>query len=249
MGCPHDVDLGDDLTFSITTHHPDTASLADADGLPTYTVFEELGPAALLSGSMVRVDTGSYVQKITCSLANGFAQRKSYTIFVTASVAGVTARLPFNFRVYDPWSEPTRTLTQTAAQLEAILEGTELTVLRGDTLVVNFTGLGSLVGRTKLWFTAKDAKSKPDAAALIQIEESAGLLVIAKTAADTPANGSIVVTDALAGDLTITLDEAESAKLWDCGGRYDVQLLAGGVVHTLTAGVFTVLADVTRAVS
>lgn len=77
-------------------------------------------------------------------------------------------------------------------------------------------GVGGLVGRTKLYFTVKKMSEKDsaaDAQSIIQIEETAGLLYINKNKAGTPANGSIVVTDAAAGTMTITLAAEESNKL------------------------------------
>ena len=63
----------------------------------------------------------------------------------------------------DVWSYVSRTLTMSAAQIAAILSGTTLTLERGDTWVISITGLGSLVGRSKLWFTLKGQHSHTDA--------------------------------------------------------------------------------------
>lgn len=70
------------------------------------------------------------------------------------------------------------------------------------------------------------------------------------TTATTPAHGSITVTDAVAGDLTIVLAAAETAKLSLLDdGVYDVQMLTASGVQTLTDGELNVVLDVTRAVS
>jgi hypothetical protein len=148
------------------------------------------------------------------------------------------------------WAYATRTLTQPAAQIAAILAGTAITAERGDTLAVNVTGLGVLTGRTKLWFTVKRSDSDADTAAVIQIEESAGLVYL-NGAAATSGQGSLVVTDATVGNVTITLAAAASATLdipspaWG----YDIQVLDATGVHTLSAGAFAVTADRTRATS
>lgn len=88
-------------------------------------------------------------------------------------------------------------------------------------------GVGDLTGRSKLYFTVKYMKEKDeatDAQSVIQIEETAGLLYINKTAG-TPANGSITVTDALAGTMTIELDAAETDKLLPNESyRYDIKM-------------------------
>lgn len=140
--------------------------------------------------------------------------------------------------------------TQAVAQQVEALDGTTLTIRRGDSLGVSITGLGDISGRSKLWFTVKSSTGEADSAALIQIEETAGLLYINGAAAGTAANGSITVTDESAGDLTIALDEMETAKLSPSGSlSYDIQILDSGDITTLTDAEANVTADVTRATS
>jgi hypothetical protein len=154
-----------------------------------------------------------------------------------------------NISVADIWNYVSRTLTQTAAQITAILSGSTITVHRGDTITINLTGLGSLVGRTKLWFTVKTLDGDSDTAAILQIEETSGLIRL-NGAAGTALQGSLTVTDATLGNLTISLVPAASAQLVaQQTYRYDVQKLTGTVVNTLTQGAFTVQTDVTKATS
>jgi hypothetical protein len=148
----------------------------------------------------------------------------------------------------DVWSYASRTLTQTAAQVIAALQGSTVTILRGDTLTIPFTGLGALVGRSKLWFTFKTDLAQTDQAAVIQVEESAGLLYLNGLPA-TSGQGSIVVTDATTGALTVTLTPPAAALLAPVSGFYDVQQLVGTAVHTVTSGLLAVTGDVTRATS
>jgi len=149
------------------------------------------------------------------------------------------------------WAYATRTLTQTAAQVAAILAGSDITVQRGDTLSVALTGLGNIAARTKLYFTVKVNPSRdPDTAAILKIEETAGLTVVNGVAYTTVANGDITVDDEADGDVTITVDEAVTALLMVASGLYyDIQMVSAAGVVTLTAGRMTVAADVTRAVS
>lgn len=146
------------------------------------------------------------------------------------------------------WAYATRTLTQTAAQIAAIVSGSAITLHRGETLSISLTGIGALTGRAKLWFTAKSGTPDPDSAALIKIEESAGLQIIDGAVAATAANGSITVTDAAAGDLTIVLTPVESAKLPPVtSGVWDIQMRDGsGNITTKVSGTLVVNADVTR---
>lgn len=101
MGCPAAVELGNNVSFGIATHDPDTGILTDADSLPTYEVYEEDGSVAILSGSMVKRaagKTGRYKGIIACTTANGFEDGKTYTIEILASVDGDQGGISFSFR-------------------------------------------------------------------------------------------------------------------------------------------------------
>jgi len=125
-----------------------------------------------------------------------------------------------------------------------------ISIRRGDTLDIDFSGLSNLITRTNVWFTVKGDKDDADSAADIQIDEVTGLLYIAGVPG-TAANGSITVTGAAAGNLTVALAAAETAKLGIVGRFfYDVQVLyATGVVQTETRGHANIIGDVTRAVT
>lgn len=142
------------------------------------------------------------------------------------------------------------TLTQSALALAQSLTGSTISIYRGDTLTINFTGLGNLASRTALYFTVKDDRNKADSAALIQIKESDGLTVIQGAPAGTASNGSLTVTNAGTGAITIVLKAAETALLAATGTLYyDVQMVTASGVNTLTTGQASVTADVTRALS
>lgn len=149
----------------------------------------------------------------------------------------------------DVWTAAERTLTQSAAAVTAAVAGSDLTIRRGDNWVAALTGLGSVVGATKIWFTAKSDLDDLDAAAVIQIDLT-GLRRL-NGAAGTLTDGSITVDSAAAGNLTLRLKPAATKLLeaWD-GLTYDVQVLtAAGAIETRTAGALTVEADVTLAVA
>ena len=56
MSCPSVVILGNNLTFSICTHDPDTGVLTDADALPAYRVYEDETAVPILTGTMAKLD-------------------------------------------------------------------------------------------------------------------------------------------------------------------------------------------------
>lgn len=148
------------------------------------------------------------------------------------------------------WSWYSRTLTMSTASMRSLLIAPDIEVLRGDTMQVGLTGLGNIAARTKLWFTVKLDKDDTDAVSQIQIEETAGLLYIAGAAATVAGNGSLTVTDAAVGTITIEVEAVEMAKLAAVKKmHYDVQVLEGTVVTTLRRGSFLIASDVTRVVA
>jgi len=102
MGCQGTVEIGDNLTFSVCTHDPDTGELTDADAAPVYRVYEDETAVAILTGTMAILDTASttgfYTEIIACTVANGFQDGKSYTIYISAAVGGDTGGICYGFR-------------------------------------------------------------------------------------------------------------------------------------------------------
>lgn len=86
--------IDDLVTFTCNTHRVDTGEATDADSVPTYRVYEDETGTAILTGSMALLDSsntaGFYSEQITLSAANGFEKGKSYNIYISATVNGVT---------------------------------------------------------------------------------------------------------------------------------------------------------------
>lgn len=160
---------------------------------------------------------------------------------ISALLSGISA---------DMWGYSSRTLTQSAASVTTAVTGSNITVMRGDYWSISLTGLGSLVGRTKLYFTVKKSRTDTDAESIIQIEETAGLVYLNGAAAGTPTNGSLTVTDETTGAATIVLKAAETDDLEPSELVYDVQMVdATGPTTKSDGGTFTVTADVTRRIT
>lgn len=102
MGCPAEVFIGDNLVFSVTTHDPDTGVLTDADAVPSYRVYEDETAAAILTGTMAKLDdgntTGFYTESIACTTENGFEDGKTYTIYIAATVDSDTGGICYGFK-------------------------------------------------------------------------------------------------------------------------------------------------------
>ena len=151
----------------------------------------------------------------------------------------------------DVWSHANRTLTQTYAQVAAVLDGTGVTIHRGDTLSLSFSGLGDVSDRTELWLSGKRNLQESDVDACLQVRETTGLERIngqAPVAGDT---GQILVTDAVAGDITIVVSADATSKLLPLNsGYYDIQVMrSDGTVTTLAHGTLQIVPDVTEAIA
>jgi hypothetical protein len=104
MGCPAQVELGQTLVFSVCTHDPDTGVLTDAAAVPPYRVYEAETAVPILTGDMAKLDdvntTGFYTEAIACTTANGFEDKKSYTVYIEATVDGETGGIAYGFNVF-----------------------------------------------------------------------------------------------------------------------------------------------------
>lgn len=247
MGCQAQAVIGEDLTFSVTTHDPNTGVLTDADAVPPYRIYEDETAVPILTGNMAKLDdantTGFYTEQIEFTAANGFEDGKSYTVYITAAVGGDTGGISYGVQAV--------TVPVVTATVISGVSGNDVTVIRGDTFVIPIAGMGNLAGYTNIWFTVKTSPTREvDASAIIMIDTATGLLVLnGASAILRAANGSIAVDDLGAGDITVTLDEAETDDLVPNALTYDVQTLIGGVVATRAEGAFTIAADVTRAIA
>lgn len=101
MGCQSEVYVGNNLTFSITCHDPDTGVLTDADSAPAYRVYEDETATPILTSTMTKLDdantTGFYTELIACTAGNGFEHGKSYTIYIEATVDSDTGGISYGF--------------------------------------------------------------------------------------------------------------------------------------------------------
>lgn len=132
-----------------------------------------------------------------------------------------------------------------------IKTGRDLYIQRGDTLaLVMRPYVGDITARQDLWFTLKKNFADPDAAAMVQIQETAGLVYINGGVATVPSNGSISVPAAASGNVVVLLAADESAKLTSCEGFwfYDIQVEWSTGIETLIQGRALVSPDVTRTV-
>lgn len=131
----------------------------------------------------------------------------------------------------------------------AALEAGDFAIYAGDSIGITITGLGSLAGIKKVYFTVKAKKTDPDTQSLIQVEYSEGLLRINKTSA-VRENGSIQILDAATGEIRVYVAAIESVKVPAGVYYYDVKVIEGDDdAITRTYGEITLHATITKATS
>jgi len=151
------------------------------------------------------------------------------------------------------WASATRTLTQSAAQVAAIVDGSEITVVNYASIIIALTGLGNLTGDTQIWFTVKGLTTHTDAEAILQIGYVGGLLYLNGAAPIMPItaeDGELAVDNAANGDITITLSfDAAALLLAVTDLHYDIKALnaTAETIAVLTSGQMNVVQTVTHA--
>jgi hypothetical protein len=152
----------------------------------------------------------------------------------------------------DVWSYTPRTLTESAASAADAITGAAITRTRCTTWSIDIEGVGNIAARTEFYFTIKKSTREDDDEALVKIEETIGLQVInGSTVGVVPGNGSIVVTDPVAGDFTVTVAAVETCKLTEEDNvHYDAkQILAASVPTPVTVGRFNIVSITTEAIT
>ena len=149
----------------------------------------------------------------------------------------------------------TDALDNSAVTFVTAVNGTTITIMRGDTLDDGtLTDLGDLTDYVSIDFIVKAAYSKTDDEAVIHIRKNAsgtddGLLRLNEVAHTTNTDGWITIDDLITGDITPNLKATVTDDLVPGNYVYDVQVIKANSVKTKTYGKLIVSADVTRLVA
>jgi len=135
------VTIGNLLAFAICTHDPDTGELTSADFAPTYRVYQDEAAEPILAGAMARLDgvntVGFYTEQIICNSVNGFEDGRTYTVYIEATVDGVTGGISYAFvasaRAVIRWC--VATLSDTSAAGATVQDAALATALVSDALI------------------------------------------------------------------------------------------------------------------
>lgn len=134
------------------------------------------------------------------------------------------------------------------------VNGSTITILRGDTFIATLTDIGNLTNYISLDFSVKRTVHEPDDNATIRIRKNVsgtddGLLRLNGAAHAVGTDGSITIGDTTTGDITIMLNAGVTKELVSGNYVYDIQLIEADEVSTLTGGTLIVSPDVTRLVA
>ena len=143
------------------------------------------------------------------------------------------------------WAYSYRTLTEDATG-NSYSVGNDKTVYKYSTIIFNLT-LGNIDGIDDLVVTVKNDKNDTDESAIFQIRETTGLVYLWDTDIPTASDGTIVVTDAVAGNVIVTLKAASASLIPVKSDRYyDAKSIEGTESTVLATGVFNIVLPVTR---
>jgi len=216
-------------------------------------------PTIAAGDFQVSIDGGAFNNLATLPVETPAASGQVEIAFSAAETNGVTIAVRWIDQVGANWDDGAatwETSTSTFASLATAIAAVcpcvtawfakavstlstlvvgDVTIIRGDTLILQFEGIGDISTRDNIWFTVKSDKDDADTAADVQCDEDTGLLYINGAAAAVPGNATITVTDAVVGDLTVRIEAIEMAKITTCSRNwYDLQVLwLDGTVSTV----------------
>lgn len=227
---PTAAQINAEVDAAIETYHLDHLLAADYDPA------NKPGVATALLNELIESDAG--VSQFT---ANALEEAPSGG----GGGGGSTAE--------DIWSYESRTLTQSAASVLAAVTGEDIAVARGTTWSISLTNIGALTNYDTVYLTVKESDSHKDTQAILKVYNHAttGLIRFNGAAPISVANGKITITDIPTGDITITVQEAETVNAIPGEYLYDIKGVDndGNVDLLSSGGKFTIVADITRAIT
>jgi len=95
--------IDDYLTFVCNTHAPSTGAAKVADAVPSYRIYEDETTSPIVTGNMASLNpvntTGFYSERIQLTTANGFERGKTYHVYISATVDGVSGTMSHTFQI------------------------------------------------------------------------------------------------------------------------------------------------------
>ncbi len=226
----------------------------------TISVYKDGGLTQITTGITDTEDfdslTGVHSCVIDLSSTADYATGSDYSVVLSAATidsqtVNATLKL-FSIQNRSFWSYGTRTLTQGAASVTAAVSGSSVTVYRGTTWIVALTGLGDISTYDTIYCSVKTNYADSEDDAILRVKDDAsGLLRFNGAAPAAATNGVITIDDASAGDITITIKEAETVSALVANYVYDIKGIDddGDVIMLSAGGSWDVSGDITQAIT
>lgn len=178
------------------------------------------------------------------------------TLFVGANVLGVDQ--VFLYNVNGTYQVNSLLLQGNGSYTVAIpgvlqqsnYDNTLIPVYRGTTWSISFTNLGNISAATQIFCTVRKKTEDTDGKSLLQVSLTGGLLVFNESSSHSSGLATLVVTDSILGNITITVNASltVNAPIYD-HYNCDLKVLRGTVDLINFNKRFMVLPDVTRRIS
>jgi|GEM_PF-6842563 len=179
---------------------------------------------------------------------NAIAAATAAVMFVDGSTNALKVNADHSALTSGSVSTIANYITVPAAIAAASQSPSVITCLRGDTLRVALPALGDISTRSKLIFTAKSQNSDADDQAIVQVVEGIGLTRL-NGAAVALTTATLSVTDAATGATNLEIDANMTAQFAVMDLVWDAQVFLTTGISSPIGGTFSVVADVTRAVT
>ena len=224
---------------------------ADVSGLATQTSVNAIPTTPLLAANYIAPDNAGIAAIKTKTDSLTFTTPNKVDASATVDPTGIATSEELDI-IGEKVDGVLNKLNVSSVEFVTAVVGSNITILRGDTLSARLLDLGDLTDYASIDFTVKRVAGELDDAAKIRLRKNAsgtddGLLRLNGAEYATATDGSIVIDDLTTGDIEIKLNAAATQELVPGNYVYDVQLITSNNVRTLTAGKLEVVADVTRA--
>lgn len=218
------------------------AAAVAEEPLAGHTTAGTLGKVLFDAGSGV----STLLTRITSSVATMFGD-----LIAMIQGSGIAPKWTASALSLAPTSTGSVTATVAVPQILAhtAYNTDEIIVYRGTFWSFQITNLGDLTNLDKIWFTLRKRQNDSDSKSIIQIEQTAGLLVSNGATATNPSHGTLTVN---VSTITITVNQQVTQYCEVTNNlNYDIKALTtGGQVRMLTiSDQFIVENDVTRRIS
>lgn len=154
------------------------------------------------------------------------------------------------------WSNPERTLTYPVVNRQVETNTDYIECIRGDTFERTISALGEISDYSSIYFTVKEFyKKDSDASSVLQVVKKTagadGLLYLNGIATEESSWASITIDNPTTGSITVNVKPEATKELnIKSDYRYDIEIVRDDeTVTTLAIGVFSVVGDVTRAIT